>query len=71
MHVNRERMIQRIREYHNSDNKTKEEVSEETFWRECERVGRRIDKSDVPQAWRWLGYHFGVDLLFKYDRGYG
>ncbi|VDM28206.1 unnamed protein product [Hydatigera taeniaeformis] len=43
-------------------------VSAEVFWRRCERLGRRINDGEVPCTWRWSGYHFGVDLLFKYRR---
>lgn len=61
---------------HNSRNEVcinsivKDLDNENVFLSKCERLGRRIDSPMASFAWRWSGYHFGVDLLFRYSERY-
>jgi len=44
---------------------TEFEIDEVDFRRECVRFGRILNE-DVLHTWRWVGFHFGIDLLVTY-----
>ena len=44
---------------------TEFEINEADFKRECVRFGRVLSE-DSSYTWRWVGFHFGIDLLVSY-----
>lgn len=45
---------------------TEFEINETDFKRECVRFGRVLSE-DSMYTWRWVGFHFGIDLLVSYS----
>ncbi len=44
---------------------TEYEINEIDFKRECVRFGRVLNEDNI-YTWRWVGFHFGIDLLVTY-----